>query len=139
MKTKMFISVGLFGVWLSLASAQANDLARISQGSTNVSVASGMIVTGSMATLANGGNLIVSGIGTAGESVLLTLKSSAETGAVSVRIPAAVVGTASIAVGTTIQAIVESTGYALLASGKLVGFIPNEVGTSLIHHSQHVK
>jgi len=66
MKKKTFISIGLFGVWLSSTSAQANDIVQLSQGSTNVSVA---FVTGS--TLAPSGreNLIVKGMETASESV----------------------------------------------------------------------
>lgn len=139
MKTKVFFSLGLFGAWLSTTSAPANPLTQLSAGPATISAASGVIVTDSLRTFSDGGSLVVMGIEAAGEGILLTLKSSADTTAVSVRIPAATAGAASVAVGTTVQAVAESTGYALMASGKLIGFIPNEVGKSLIHHSQREK
>lgn len=44
---------------------------------------------------------------------------------------------ASIGVGTSVRVVAESTGYALVASGVLLAFVPNEIGRSLLHHSRH--
>jgi len=79
---------------------------------------------------------MVIGLQTAGKSTLLTLKSSAEVGEISLRIPTALVGVAAVGVGTTVRALTEATGYTLMASGEVIAFVPNNVGSSLIHHSQ---
>ncbi|HMS26452.1 MAG TPA: hypothetical protein PKC80_03670 [Burkholderiaceae bacterium] len=44
--------------------------------------------------------------------------------------------TASIAVGTGIRIIAESTGFAVMASGQLLAFIPNAIGQSLLYQAQ---
>jgi cytidylate kinase len=41
-----------------------------------------------------------------------------------------------LTVGTSVKTIAESTGYALVASGKLLAFIPNEIGMALLHQSR---
>ncbi|MBM4259483.1 MAG: hypothetical protein FJ147_26735 [Deltaproteobacteria bacterium] len=139
MKTRAFITTGLLTLSLSITSSHANDLTRMSEGSTisaMASMASATIVRGSIATLARGGELMVIGLQTAGKSTLLTLKSSAEVGEISLRIPTALVGVAAVGVGTTVRALTEATGYTLMASGEVIAFVPNNVGSSLIHHSQ---
>jgi len=44
---------------------------------------------------------------------------------------------ASVGVGTSVRVVAESTGYALVASGVLLAFVPNEMGRALLHHSRH--
>jgi hypothetical protein len=44
---------------------------------------------------------------------------------------------ASLAVGTSVTVLAESTGYALVASGTLLAFVPNEVGRALLHHARY--
>jgi hypothetical protein len=95
------------------------------------------VVAGSAAALVDGGELVVSGVEIVGEFMIVTLTDAAEAGTVSLRIPAAIVGTVSLAAGTTMQVVTEATGQALLASGKLIAFVPNEAGRSLLYHSPH--
>jgi hypothetical protein len=38
--------------------------------------------------------------------------------------------------GQSVGIVVEVAGSALVASGKIIAFIPNEIGQSLIHHSR---
>jgi hypothetical protein len=42
-----------------------------------------------------------------------------------------------VGVGTSIQVVAESTGTALIAAGRILAFIPNEVGRSLLFHARH--
>ena len=41
-----------------------------------------------------------------------------------------------ISTGSAIQAIAESTGYTLMASGKILAFVPNELGKELLYQSR---
>jgi hypothetical protein len=135
MKSKSLVVSIVTGLVFNGSELWANGLPALSQGSSNLSSASVEVVAGSAATLVDGGELIVSGIVTSGEFLIVTLKGAAEVGTVSLRIPAAIAGTASLAAGTTVQVVAEVAGQALLASGKLIAFVPNETGKSLLHHS----
>ena len=137
MRSKSLVVSIVTGVLFNGSTVWANGLPALSQGSSNLSSASVEVVAGSAATLVDGGELVVSGIETAGEFMIVTLKGAAEAGTVALRIPAAVVGTVSLAAGTTVQVVTEATGQALLASGKLIAFVPNEAGRSLLYHSPH--
>jgi hypothetical protein len=101
----------------------------------NVSGASAEVMAGSASVIVAGAELVVSSLETVGEFTVVTLRGVAEAGTVALRIPSALVGAASLTTGTTVQVVTESTGQALIASGKLIAFLPNEAGSSLLHHS----
>ena len=42
----------------------------------------------------------------------------------------------SLAAGTTLEVAALSTGHALVLSGKVLAFIPNEAGKALLHHAR---
>jgi uncharacterized Zn-binding protein involved in type VI secretion len=135
MKSKSLVVSLVTGVIFNGSAVWANGLPALSQGSSNLFSASVEVVAGSTAALVDGVELVVSGIVTSGEFLIVTLKGAAEVGTVSLRIPAAIAGSASLAAGTTVQVVTEVAGQALLASGKLIAFVPNETGKSLLHHS----
>lgn len=137
MRSKSLVVIIVTGVLFTGSATWADGLPALSQGSSNLSSASVEVVSGSAAVLVDGGELVVSGIETAGEFLIVTLKGTAEVGTVSLRIPSAIVGIVSLATGTTVQVVTEAAGQALLASGKLIAFIPNEAGRSLLYHSSH--
>jgi hypothetical protein len=43
---------------------------------------------------------------------------------------------ASIAVGDTVSVIAEATGASLIVAGRLVAFVPNEVGHALVYQAR---
>jgi len=137
MRGKSLVVSIVTGIIFNGSAGWANGLPALSQGSSNLSSASVEVVAGSAATLVDGGELVVSGIETAGEFMIVTLTDAAEAGTVTLRIPSVIAGTASLAAGTTVQVVTEATGQALLASGKLIAFVPNEAGRSLLYHSPH--
>ena len=137
MRSKSLVVSIVTGVMFNGSAVWANGLPALSQGSSTLSSASVEVVAGSAAALSDSGELVVSGIETAGEFLIVTLTGAAEAGTVSLRIPAAIVGTTSLATGTTVKVVTEVAGQALLASGKLIAFVPNETGRSLLHHSSH--
>ena len=137
MRSRSLIVSIVTGVLFNGSATWADGLPALSQGSSHLSSASVEVVAGSAAALVDGGELVISGIETAGEFLIVTLKGATEVGTVSLRIPSTIAGTASLAIGTTVQVATEAAGQALPASGKLIAFIPNEAGRSLLHHSPH--
>lgn len=87
---------------------------------------------GSMAVVV-GGVYVVSGIGQSvadGVEVILTSVSSAAK--VSVKLAGKTASAIGLSVGTTVQVVSETTGTLLVASGKVVAFIPNALGEALL-------
>lgn len=67
----------------------------------------------------------------------VVMRGASEAATVSVRASATAVGAASVVVGSTVQVVAESAGHSLYVAGRLIAFIPNEIGRALIHHSRH--
>ncbi|WP_051278982.1 hypothetical protein [Chitinilyticum aquatile] len=89
------------------------------------------------AALGLGTGLTVVGIVTvAGEGSKLTLEKAGDGSRYVVRVSEGVMTEVGVTVGASVRAMPEATGYALVASGKLLAFIPNEVGMALLHQSR---
>ncbi|RFP11344.1 MULTISPECIES: hypothetical protein [unclassified Duganella] len=87
---------------------------------------------GSVAVVA-GGAYVVSGIAQSvagGVEVVLTSVGSAAK--LSVKLAGKTVDAIGLSVGTTVQVVSETTGTLLVASGKVVAFIPNALGEALL-------
>lgn len=84
-----------------------------------------------------GGAFIVTGLvqGSA-ETVTLTVKSVATGSQYLIKGSVKATQSASVAVGTGIRFVAESTGYAVIAAGQLLAFIPNTIGQALLHQEQ---
>lgn len=89
-------------------------------------------------TLAGMGSvMVVSGIAqAASDSVDVILDASSGAGKASVRLGRSAFEKLGVSVGTTVQVVAESTGVFLIASGKLLAFIPNTVGESLLFNQR---
>ena len=89
-------------------------------------------------TLAGMGSaFVVTGIGEgAKDSVEVILDASSGAGKVSINLARASFEKLGISVGTTVRAVAESTGTLLIASGKLLAFIPNKVGEALLYNAR---
>ncbi|WP_342617918.1 hypothetical protein [Rhodoferax sp. GW822-FHT02A01] len=84
-----------------------------------------------------GGAFVVVGVVEgASEVVSLTLKGVEAGSTFVVKASTKAVKAASVATGTSIRVVAESTGYALMASGQLLAFVPNAIGQALLHQSQ---
>lgn len=80
-----------------------------------------------------GGAYVVSGIGQSvadGVEVVLTSVSSAAK--LSVKLAGRTTDAIGLSVGATVQVVSETTGTLLVASGKVVAFIPNALGEALL-------
>ena len=137
MSIRSLISVVYLCLTLAVSPASADSTIRGSQGSTDFSAASATIVNGSTQIFAGSSQLLVSSVEIVGDSVVVVLRGASEATQVSLKLSGEVVGAASLAVGTSVQVIAESTGYLLTTAGKAIAFIPNELGRSLLHHSRY--
>lgn len=80
-----------------------------------------------------GGAYVVSGIVETVKGTVEILLTSVSSGAkLSVKISGKTAEMVGMSVGTTVSVISETTGTVLVASGKVVAFIPNELGEALL-------
>ena len=90
------------------------------------------VAAGSVAVVA-GGTYVVSGVVQgAAEGVEVILSSVGSAAKLSVKLSGKAVDAIGMSVGTTVQVVSETTGTLLLASGKVVAFIPNALGEALL-------
>ena len=72
----------------------------------------------------------------ASETVSLSVKGVEAGSTFIVKASTAAVKASAVVAGTSLRVVAESTGYALLASGQLLAFIPNAIGQALLYQSQ---
>lgn len=105
-------------------------------GPSNLSELSALsVVTAPIAVSEAVTTLSVQGVRASGKMVELSVKGAGKVSEFSVRVPAAMVGGLPIAAGTLIEVSGDGLGQLLKIGGKLIGYIPNEIGKSLIHHA----
>ncbi|WP_241132971.1 hypothetical protein [Achromobacter insuavis] len=90
------------------------------------------------ATLAvTGTSFVVTGIAQlSADTTEIILDAASGAAKLSVHVATSVVRGLSISTGATVQAVAVSTGTVLLASGKVLAFIPNTLGQTLLHHER---
>ena len=124
--------------WMIAASgAQANSVTDPSRASINASIGIPVaLVDGSAQLFKDGGQLSVTAVKTVGNVSVITLRGMAGGAEASVQVSSKVIEGSAIGVGSALQATVSTTGVLLVAAGKALMFVPNEIGKSLLHHSR---
>ena len=112
----------------STASARASD---------HLSTASGMVVSGSVGVLVASGELVVVSVAQTARGVSVVVRHVADASGEVATVLLDGVAAASLAVGTVLSASATGVGYLLVAAGKAVAFIPNEIGMALLHQSSY--
>ena len=84
-----------------------------------------------------GSEFTVTAVKASAQGVELSLKGVSEGIETSATIAKGLAEAASIAVGTSVKVVAEATGYALMAAGRMIAFVPNEIGRGLVHRSGH--
>jgi hypothetical protein len=135
-KHKMSRLFALLLMMCACLDAAARAGSEASQASAAIPAASGMVVQGSMMSLAGSGQVIIKSIEAMGESTVIVLQGVSEGATASIRLSGQVARELSVAAGTAMKVVAMSTGHLLVASGKAIAFIPNEIGMSLLHHSR---
>jgi hypothetical protein len=119
-KPSQNISVGVVSVVVAPAASVAESV----QGHNPVP-ASGLALVGT--------SYVVAGVVEAGADVVELLLTSASTGAkLSVKLSGQAVHNIGVSVGNTVEFTAHASGTMLVASGKVLAFIPNAVGEALL-------
>lgn len=122
---------------LACAGALAGDGGSApSTGSPLITEGSAEVLGGTVSVLAASGELVIDSIKDVGGASVVVIKSVSGAAQVSLRVSAQSVAGASLVAGAGVSLVVISTGYLLVAAGKAIAFIPNEIGKQLIHQSR---
>ena len=115
----------------------ANSVTDASSASINTSMAIPLTLIGGGAQFfKDAGQLSVTGVKTVGNVSVITMRGLANGTEASVQVSRKAIQGASIGVGVVLQTTVSATGVLLVAAGKALMFVPNEMGKSLLHHSR---
>jgi hypothetical protein len=116
--------------------AQAQNASAASAASSAaLSYAGASVVGGTASALAAGASLTLIAIEKAGEAVIWVLKDVSTGATVSIRASTQAIGAASMTVGTVIAVTASAAGYALYSAGRMIAFVPSEVGRSMVYHA----
>ena len=129
-------ATALLAFALAAAPAHADDGSNASTASAMSAEGSGMVVDGSLMAIAGSGTVVVKSVEASAESVIFVVEGSAKGASATVRLMGRAAREASLAAGQVLQATTVSAGVLLIASGKVLAFIPNESGKALLHHSR---
>jgi hypothetical protein len=133
---KVLVSTVLTSIlFASVPAANAQSLAPsdASMAASAAVGASGVVVAG--AALA-AGSAVVTAVELAGESTLLVLKSVASGAVTTLQVSTRLADALSVPVGTVVTVTSGTTGVALIAQGRTVAYVPNNVGAALVHSSR---
>lgn len=119
------------------APARAGDPIDASLRASRASIAAAgfagsVLVTGSIGALTLAGTAVVTGVEAVGDGSVVVLRGVGGAANASIRLA----GGVSLAVGTVVEVVAVGTGCALMQAGRMIAFIPNEVGRSLVHQRQ---
>lgn len=126
-------AVGFISLFAATPAAATDSTAASAEASQAAIAGSGMIVAGSAQLIHAGGALTVAGIDAVGDASVIVLRNAATGSEASVRAGTDVAQAGSLAVGQTVSVVADATGMSLIAGGRLVAFVPNEVGRALVY------
>lgn len=131
---KRLLFAALLGLACSATHAAGHaGQSELSNASANLS---GVVVGGSILTLAATGSVVVASVRTVGDGIEVVLEGAAEASRATVRLSGRLAAGVSLAAGTALEVVTASTGHVLVLSGKAIAFLPNEAGKALLHHSR---
>lgn len=83
-----------------------------------------------------GASLVVEAVESSAEGVTYVLKNVADGASAVVKVSGKAAGAASVGVGAVVQTSATAAGVILSTAGKVLAFIPNEIGKSLMHNER---
>lgn len=83
-----------------------------------------------------GASVVVEAVESTADGVSYVLKNVADGTSAVVKVSGQAAGALSVGVGTVVQTSVIGAGVILSAAGKVLAFIPNEIGKSLMHNER---
>lgn len=137
MKTKLMIVAlacslaGTFFCTIPTASAQSSNL------SATPGNASAAVVMGSLLVVAVGGSVVAQSVDTVADGTVVVLKNVADGSTATVKLSGDGAKGLSRLAGQSVTVTATASGHVLIAAGKVIAFIPTEIGKGLLHHSQN--
>lgn len=116
---------------ISLAQSENSTLYSLALSSLGVSATAAILET-----LPASAELVVESVQKVGHTSVVVAKATAKGVKISFEMGGELAGEVSMATGKVIKVTTNSAGYLLETSGKILAFIPNELGRSLIHHRE---
>ncbi len=121
----------------STSAIHANSITDSSRASISASVALPvMLVGGTSQFFKDAGQLSVTLVKTTGNVSTITLRGLASGAEASVQVSSKAIEGSAVLAGAVLQTSLSATGTLLIASGKVLMFVPNETGKALLHHSR---
>jgi hypothetical protein len=132
--TRKILLASLLSLFCATAASARDSLERGSAASVG-----GSMVVGSVAALSaiEASELTVKAVQASAQGTVLVLQRASDGAEFSVRTASELGQAIGVSVGSAVQVVAESTGHVLVASGKVLAFIPNELGRALLHHSRY--
>ncbi len=130
---KRIVLASLLG--LACASGLAAGQSNPSQASANLS---GVVVVGSVLSVAATGSVVVASARTVADGLEVVLENVVDGSRATVRLSGRAAGGLSLAAGATLEVVTASTGHVLVMSGKAIAFLPNEAGKALLHSARAI-
>jgi hypothetical protein len=97
---------------------------------------SATVVAGSLSVLAGSGSIVVESVQVAAGVTTVVLKGASDAAGATLRLSGNVALGASLVAGASVFVVVVATGYLVVSASQVVAFVPNKVGTALLHHSR---
>lgn len=126
---------------LSSTAYAANGSQEISAGGVSIaasplgSIEGGPLVASTYFVV--GASFVVVGVGTVvGNAIEVIIQNTVDGSKAVLKASASVAHEVGLSVGSGIKVVAESTGYTLVASGKILAFVPNAVGKELLYQSK---
>ncbi|MGX9696323.1 hypothetical protein ACWYXK_04975 [Janthinobacterium lividum] len=120
-----------------LAQAANSDT---TNASDNASMASAIVLVGSMSVLAAAGEIVIDKVEDVADGSVLVLKSTArgasQAATASVKLSQKATQGLSLAAGTVVNVVAVSTGHMLVLSGKAIAYVPNAAAQAILYHSK---
>lgn len=125
--------MSIVGSTAALAQDSTAESTTASQASLT---ASGMLIDGSVGIIRAGAHFAVVAVTPLANASVIVVRDVATGSEASIRIAGDVARTGSIAVGDTVSVVAQAIGASLIVGGKLVAFVPNEVGRALVYRAR---
>ncbi|WP_162263128.1 hypothetical protein [Legionella rubrilucens] len=122
---------------LLTTTAFANGGSEASMASTDLSAQGvSQVVAGSANLFAAASQVVIVAVRTVGDISYISLKAAGQSAVTTIQVSSHVAGHSLLAAGQWIRVVTTGTGIILTSAGRLIAFVPNEMGKSLIFSHQ---
>jgi hypothetical protein len=142
---RLFIALTLFlsiftNATLTIAAENANNSdcpsCAVSRSSESISGAGSMVVQGSLLGVTGSAEFVVESSVVVASGVVIVMKGASDAASVTVQLSGEGLRQLGLVSGAILHATAVSTGHILISAGKVIAFIPNEIGKALLHHAR---